>query len=252
MPEWMQALLWGTIAGGALLAGAAAGYLGNVPQRIIALVTAFGGGVLIAVLAFDLMEEAYERAGFEATAIGFLSGGLAFTVATWALSLMSGGEPEQAGDTQKSGGQHAGRGTTIAIGSLLDSVPESIVIGLSVLGGAVSWVTVIGITLSNIPEGMTGAAAMRQSGRPHRYVFGVWGVIALLTSVASLAGYSLFGGFSHDVTAAIAAVAAGAVLAMVATTMFPEAFAIAHNLTGLITVAGFLVAFGLDKLQQGP
>lgn len=251
MPEWIQALLWGTVAGSALLVGAAAGYLGRVPQRMIALVTAFGGGVLISVLAFDLMEEAYQQAGFGATAIGFLSGGAAFTVASWYLGRLNATAAQPAGEAQTPERQPKGRGTTIAIGSLLDSVPESIVIGISVLGGAVSWVTVVGITISNIPEGMCGAAGMRQAGRPRGYVFGVWGLVALLTSLASLAGFSLFGGFSHDVTAAVAAVAAGAVLAMLATTMFPEAFAIAHNLSGLITVTGFLVAFALDKLQSG-
>jgi ZIP family zinc transporter len=250
VPAWLEALLWGALAGSALLAGAAAGYLGSVPRRVIAYITAFGGGVLVSVLAFDLMQDAYQEAGLGATAFGFLGGGVAFTVASWYLTRSGGANRKRSGSEQPSEAEHPGSGTAIAIGSLLDSVPESMVIGLSLLGGPVSWVTVIGITISNIPEGLSGASGMQQAGRSRRYIFGVWGMIAFLTSLASLIGYSIFGQFSPEITAAVAAVAAGAVLAMLATTMFPEAFAVAHHLTGLITVVGFMLAFWLNKLQE--
>ncbi|MGH2585656.1 MAG: ZIP family metal transporter, partial [Dehalococcoidia bacterium] len=225
MPEWLQAWLWGAVAGSALLVGAAAGCLAPMPRRVIAAITSFGGGVLIAVLAFDLMEEAYEQAGYTATAIGFLGGGIAFTVASLYLARVAAARAHAAA-AQPSGGRRPGGGVVIAVGSLLDSIPESVVIGLSLIeGGAVSWVTVVGITISNIPEGLTSADSMQQNGRSRRFIFGVWGSIAVVTSLASLAGYSIFGNFPLDVNAAVATVAAGAVLAMLATTMLPEAFA---------------------------
>ncbi len=123
-------------------------------------------------------------------------------------------------------------------------------IGVSLLGGhGVSLVAVAAIFLSNIPEGLSSSAGMKQSGRKAGYVFGVWGGIALISGIAALLGYGVFGNFSKDVIAAVTAVAAGAILTMLADTMIPEAFETAHDYAGLITVVGFLVAFILSKLE---
>jgi len=115
-------------------------------------------------------------------------------------------------------------------------------------GAAVSWVAVIAIFLSNVPEGLSSASGMKQAGRSATYVFGLWCGIAAVSGVASLIGYAVFSGFSPEVIAATEAVAAGAILAMIADTMIPEAFEVARDYAGLITVAGFLSAFALSKL----
>jgi zinc transporter, ZIP family len=126
---------------------------------------------------------------------------------------------------------------------LLDGIPESIVIGVSMIaGGAVSFVAVIAIFLSNLPEGLSSSAGMKKAGRSARYVFGIWIGIALISGLAALLGYAVFSKFSPDVIAATTAVAAGAILAMLADTMIPEAFEAAHDFAGLITVIGFLAA----------
>ena len=119
-------------------------------------------------------------------------------------------------------------------------------------GGAVSSVAVIAIFLSNFPEGLSSSAGMKKAGRSAWYVFGVWGGIALLSGLAALLGYGMFSHFSDEVIAATTAVAAGAILAMLADTMIPEAFAEAHDFAGLITVIGFLAAFVLSKLSEVP
>jgi ZIP family zinc transporter len=72
MALWLQALLWGLLGGSALLIGSAIGYSLRVPGKLVAGIMAFGAGVLISALSFELMEEAYGRGGFAATAIGFL------------------------------------------------------------------------------------------------------------------------------------------------------------------------------------
>lgn len=110
-------------------------------------------------------------------------------------------------------------------------------------GGTVSLVAVVAVFLSNVPEGLSSAAGMRHAGRSSTYVFGVWIAIAVISAVASLLGYVVFGGFSPRVIAATLAVAAGAILAMLADTMMPEAYENAHDEVGVITVVGFLIAF---------
>lgn len=249
MPVWLQAGLWGFVAGAALLIGAAVGYFASVPQRIVAGIMAFGGGVLISALSFELMDEAYKRGGFDASAIGFLGGAIIYTLANWMLARRGAKHRKRSGEQQASEHEESGSGLAIALGALLDGIPESIVIGVSMLeGGAVSMVTVVAVFLSNIPEGLSSAAGMKKAGRGAAYIFGVWGGIAVISGVSALVGYTVFSRFSEDVIAATTAVAAGGILAMLADTMIPEAFEDAHEFAGLITAAGFLAAFALTKL----
>jgi ZIP family zinc transporter len=249
MPEWLLAGMWGLVAGSALLIGAAVGDLVSLGRKTTALVMAFGSGVLTSALAFDLMAGAYTRGGFDSTSTGFMGGAATYSIANWLLSRHGAKDRKRSSGQQPSETEQPGSGLAIAVGALLDGIPESMVIGLSLLGGgAVSMVAVIAIFISNIPEGLSSSAGMKKAGRSRVYVFGLWTAITLISGVASLVGYAAFRGASGDFIAGITAVAAGAMLAMLADTMIPEAFDEARNWAGLITAAGFLAAFILTKL----
>jgi zinc transporter, ZIP family len=249
VPEWFWAGFWGLIAGSALLAGAAVGVLVSLGKRTIAYIMAFGSGVLISALSFDLMADAYRRGGFDSTSAGFLGGAIVYSIANWALAKHGARERKRSGRKQPSEGEQPGSGMAIAVGALLDGIPESMVIGLSLIGGGtVSFVAVVAIFISNIPEGLSSSAGMKQAGRSRTYIFGLWTAITVISGVAALIGYAVFRGTPGDVIAAITALAAGAMLAMLADTMIPEAFDDARDWAGLITVAGFLAAFVLTKL----
>lgn len=244
MPLWLQAFGWGAIAGGALVLGAAIAWRWTVPPRIVSFVMAFGAGVLISALAFELVGEAQEAGGLVPTAGGFLVGAVTYVGANAILARKGAQHRKRSGGQQPSESDAAGSGNAIALGALLDGIPESVVLGLGlVAGGTVNPAVLVAIFISNVPEGLSSTAGMKNAGRGSRYVFALWGGIALASGLAALIGYSLLADASGVTVAFITAIAAGAILAMVADTMIPEAFERQHMFTGLIAALGFLAAF---------
>ncbi|MGY1770147.1 ZIP family metal transporter [Blastococcus sp. SYSU D00813] len=248
MPEWVEAGLWGLLGGAALVLGALVAWFVRVPRGVIASVMAFGSGVLISAVAFDLVAEAADTGGLGPTATGFLGGAVAYLGANALLARRGARHRKRSGDQQPSEDEQAGSGAAIAVGALLDGVPESVVLGLGLLsGGGVSVSVLAAVFISNVPEGLSSAAGMKRSGRSAGYVFGIWGGIAVLSGLAALVGYLALGDASPELVAVITAVAAGAILTMIADTMIPEAFETTRTWTGLITTVGFLVAFAIER-----
>lgn len=245
MTVWIQAGLWGLLAGSALVLGAAVAWYVRVPQRVVASVMAFGAGVLISALAFDLVDDAERSGGLLPTIVGFLAGAVVYVAANIVLARHGARHRKRSGDQQAS---DQGSGTAIAVGALLDGVPESVVLGLTLLGGGgVGPAVLAAIFVSNLPEGLSSSAGMKRSGRGATYIFGVWGGIALASGVAGALGALLLQGAPVEVIAVITAIAAGAILAMIADTMIPEAFESTHLYAGLIATVGFLTAFAISR-----
>jgi ZIP family zinc transporter len=246
MPLYIQALLWGLLSGSALVIGAALASVPHISPRLLASITAFGAGVLISALSFELMDEAHHRAGLWAAGFGFLVGALLFTVVNVLINRAGGKGRSRSGHQQVKASE--GGGLAIAAGALLDGIPEATVIGASLLADReIAYVAVAAIFLSNVPEGLASATGMRKAGRSNFYIFGVWGSIALACGLAAMIGNLTLSHTEPVIVATVMAIAAGAILALIVDTMIPEAFEVTHEYSGLITVLGFLAAFALSK-----
>lgn len=244
MPMWMQALLWGTVAGGALVLGSGIAWLWRVPPPIVSTVMAFGAGVLISALAFELVDEAVTVGGLLPTVGGFLAGALIFVGSNILLSRAGAKHRKRSGDKHPTEKDAPGSGTAIAVGALIDGIPESVVLGLGlVASGTVSPAMLAAVFISNVPEGLSSTAGMKKAGRGPGYVFGTWTGIAVFCGLASLLGFTALEHAQPGLIAFITAIAAGGILAMLADTMIPEAFEEHHNLTGFTAAIGFLTAF---------
>ncbi|MFC7402996.1 ZIP family metal transporter [Citricoccus sp. GCM10030269] len=247
MPEWLLAGGAGLFAGAALLLGSAVGWIVHVPRTVVAAVMAFGSGVLISALTFELVQEPLDVGGLPATVSGFAVGSVTYVGLNIALARFGARHRKRSGNQPSS--SESGSGGAIAVGALLDGIPESMVLGLSVLaGGGVSVPMFAAVFISNVPEGLSSAAGWKRTGRGPGYIFSVWGSIAVASGLAALAGYLLLDGAPPSTLAFVNALAAGAILAMITDTMIPEAFESAALYSGLLATFGFLAAFCLHAM----
>ena len=133
------------------------------------------------------------------------------------------------------------------LGTVLDGVPESIVLGLTVLDdGGVSVALLVAVLLSNLPEALSATAELHEAGWSGRRCLLLWTVVALVSGLAAAAGYAVFASAAPATLAFVQAFAGGAILCMLADTMMPEAFTHGGRAVGLATAAGFGLAYGLS------
>jgi len=248
MPIFVKAGLWGFLAGSGLLFGAIAADLlfKKISHRFIAAVTGLGGGVLIAIVSADLMHSALKDGHLLSAIGGVLAGAGMFSLLNWRLAVRGAKDRKRCGGCveQPKEAEHRGSGIAIAVGSVLDGVPESLVIGLAAVSGdGIGATVVLGFFLANVPQGLSSASGMKTAGRSRRYIYTIWLAIPLVVGLAAAVGALALTSATPQVPAAILAFAAGAVLAMLAEAMIPEAVHDAPPFIGLITAVGFLGAF---------
>jgi ZIP family zinc transporter len=237
---------WGTLAASSLVIGAIVALLFHIKLRVIGLIMGFGAGVLISAVAFDLIEEAAEKSSGEgAIVVGLFAGCAVFFVGDWLIDRAGGSERKDA-----DGDQEGGSPLAIVLGTVLDGIPESMVIGLTIYeGGAVGAAFLAAVFISNLPESISSTAGLVSSGWKKARILWMWIAIALVSGLASLLGYVIFQDSSPDTVAFVLAFAAGAILTMLASTMMPEGFEHGGKLVGIATTLGFAVAYGIHTLD---
>ena len=236
-----EAFGWGAFGAAALLVGALIAYLLDPGRRAIAVVMALGTGLLIGSVAFELVDEALETQTVASVAALVLVGSATFTVGDWLLTRRGGGDRKDATGAQSEGSPQA-----IVLGSVLDGIPESFVLGLTVLQGGVSVSLLVAVVLSNLPEGMSSSSGLKAAGWPRGRVLAMWSVVVAVSALAAAAGYALLDPASGETGALVQAFAGGALLAMLANTLLPEAYVVEGVLTGPLVVTGFAISLYLS------
>jgi ZIP family zinc transporter len=231
--EGLAAGLWALLAASSLVLGSLISLTDWVRGRRLRLLIGFGAGALVSAVAYDLFAEAVEvSATGLSVAAGFVGGALLFYAGDELLDRSSGAR-----------GKPAAGGLSILFGAILNGIPESIVLGLTLVGGgAPSIAVLVAIFVSNVPESIAASTTMREAGRPTAWIVGIWTIVALASAAAAALGYAFLAGRSGENVAFINAFAAGAILVMLADELIPEAHAERDKLVGLMTAAGFALA----------
>lgn len=241
----LEAFGWGLLASSSLVIGSLIAIWLHPSPRLIALIMGFGAGVLISAVAFDLIDEAAEKSSGDGwIALGLFLGCGVFFGGDQLISRLGGADRKDA-----DGDQEGGSPLAIVLGTVLDGIPESMVIGLTIYeGGAVGAAYLAAVFISNLPEAISSTTGLASSGWKTKWILWMWIAIALISGLASLAGYVLFQDSSPGTVAFVLAFAAGAILTMLASTMMPEAHERGGKLVGVVTTLGFAVAFAIHTI----
>ena len=241
-----EAFVWGLVAGASLIVGGAIARRLPISRRLLGLIMAFGAGVLISAVAYELVHEAFETSACDGgIALGLLAGSVVFFLGELLIDRLGGGS-----DAGSSEGRASQAGRAIVLGIILDGIPESFVLGLTVLeAGTVSAAFLVAVFLSNLPEAIAATTALGRAGRDTMRIMRFWVLVAIGFGVTSAAGYVLLDGASPRTIAFVLAFAGGAILTMLANTMMPEALHHGGKLAGLLTTIGFALAFAISSLQ---
>ncbi|MEQ6377346.1 ZIP family metal transporter [Bacillaceae bacterium S4-13-58] len=242
-----NALLWGTIAGSATMLGALVVLKYSIPKKIIGYIMALGTGALIGATSYELLEDAVSRSGFFQIAIGFLGGSLIFTFLDIVISRKGGHKRKHSNrDEFVEENSEETSNVGVFIGSVMDTLPESAMIGMSLVGGkSVSIALVVSIFISNIPEGISSTAGLKKSGYSNKKIIVMWALVLFFSALSSLAGAMLLDSASDTIKAMVSSFTAGAIISMIASTMMPEAFKDGGPIVGFITCVGVFTSLVL-------
>jgi zinc transporter, ZIP family len=250
--EVWAALAWGGVSSAGLLVGAIVGSFSRMPHHAIAMAMSVGAGLLLAGVSLKVAADAIRTAGPVAAALSLLLGAALFSASNALLSRFGAAHRKRCGDCiqQPAESQQPGSGVAIALGNAIDGLPEALVLGIALRDRVVPLALVFAFSVGNLPEALSSAAGMRVAGRSYTYIFLLWSAIAIGATVAIAAGYLGFGSLSEAWPPRLQAFGAGALLAMTAETMIPEAFHNSPRFSGLLAAIGFGLLLLVDATTR--
>ena len=247
------AFAWAFLATVSLLISAWVGSITTPGKRVTAVLLAFSAGLLISLLAYDLLAVAYETAGLGVALTGFFLGLVLFVLCNRLVEF--GGVMRRRSSEHGGLKDHAECNPAVAtsmalvIGALIDGIPEAASIGISLLENRlVSLSVIVSVAITNIPEGLASGAGLKRAGLSLPRIMLMWGGVVLVCSCTSLASFIFLDDSGPEVQGILISLAGGGVLAMTLQTVIPEAFEVTHDMVSLLGGAGFAAAFAMSHL----
>jgi len=243
----LRAFVWGLIATSSLAIGGWIGSSVAISRKWLGAIMAFGAGVLLSAVSYELVFESIKRAGGSGfPALGFFVGALVFFGSEALIERLG------AADRKSIDASHgANLIVPMILAIILDGVPESLVIGLGILEtGAVSLAMLIAVFISNLPEAIAGTSGMVSGGWRKARILKVWFSLSLLCAAFTAIGYVGFEHVPDSWLGFVQAFAGGAILMMLANTMIPESYEHGGKLAGMFTVLGFAVSVGVILIER--
>lgn len=234
--------IYGLVSVLPLILGSFLGAFLHVKEKYLGAISAFGAGALLAALTFSLMEESFKLGGLDNAIMGFVIGGIVFVLGDLLVIKIGGRGHKRSYDVESS------TGWGIVLGAILDGIPESIALGVSlVLDKKVGLLVLVAIILANLPEAISSAYDLKRTQKSSKKIITIWAIVALTSFIFVIFGYLFSWQISLNLIATFQSFAAGAILAMLAVIMMPEAYKESGIDASLATVSGFLVIFILSK-----
>jgi len=222
----LEALFWGIVSVSGLILGSLVGGLFHFTHNTISKIMALAAGLLIAAATLELASEAMENISITKGLIALIAGGLGFSFGNALLSKKEAHNRKRCGAcvSQPKEEDIPGSGSAILLGTAMDAVPEAIVLGLALFNQGINLPLILAIALGNFPEAISGTVGMLEAGRKKSWIFKVWGGVAVMTLILTMAGFLFAKYISHEAVAVLQLFGAGALIAMVSETLIPEAF----------------------------
>lgn len=222
------------VVSASLIIGAVWGIYGKLTAEVNGFMIALAGGALIQSLMEEMITPANETLQLYTIIFFVLCGAAVFTALDYWID-------EKWGD-------NSGGGLLAAI--TLDGVPENLALGVALIGAGPAEVAALAgaIFLSNLPEAAGGAKDMLNTGYNKKKILGLWICTAGVLSLSAFIGNMALSSASVHYLDMIKCFAAGAVVASLATEVFPKAFKEDHHMAGIAVAIGLCVAYGLGQL----
>ena len=250
--EIWTVLALGAVCSVGLVVGALAGSFFRLPHRAIAMAMSVGAGLLLAGVSLKVAADAIRIAGPVAAPLSLLLGAAVFSSCNALLARFGAADRKRCGACvqQPTESQQPGSGLAIAFGNMLDALPEAMVLGIALRERIIPVALVVAFTLGNLPEAWSSASGLRAAGRSYTYILLLWSGVAIVAALAIAAGYVGFDSLSEAWPPRLQAFGAGALLAMTAETMIPEAFHNSPRFSGLLAAFGFGLLLLIDATTR--
>lgn len=238
-----EVAFWGFISVTGIIIGSVIGIKLNLQHSVISKIVAVASGLLVATATVELFHNAIKNINLYYGLVALFTGAFAFSYVNSIIANLGAKNRKRCGVCVEQPTEQAqpGSGLAIMVGTAMDAIPEALVLGLSLWSQGVDYALLLAIALGNLPEAISSSSGMKEAGRSEKWIYTVWGLVSVGTIVLTVLGFLLAEQLPHEFIAVLELFGAGALIAMVAETLIPEATHGTPKFAGVLIALGFII-----------